>query len=366
MKTLVLGLAALLVQLYFFLCAGLIINKMKKKQDQPLSEMLLTGFFAYFTVFEVICFLCEVTLAPLSRLTVIMVVIGAAVLLAGTALWLKERTLLSVYLKEKVRLHGFWLAALLLASLLICFFALIYTDASADSDFYVGTAATALFTNSIGRFEPTSGRAMTTMLPRYAYTLFPYHNAVMADVFRIPVIVQARSVMSVINALMGIISTYYLGTCLFRQRGETEIQDPQRQRKADIFTLLVLVLNAFSATIYMPGAFFFSRSFEGKHLAANVLIPFVMAALVKLYRDTETDRREALLILFPAMAAGVCFSASTVTAIMLLTAGALPLILFRKEWKMILYYLTAALPYLIWMVLYVLNSKGVFVLSAHR
>lgn len=355
MKIAVLALVALLMQLLLFLCAGSAIMKMRKKSAYRLSGALLLGYFVYFSVFEVICFLCEIFLAPLDRLAVIMLVVAAAVIFAGTIFCGKDWILRLKTLKERAKEHGLILIFVIAAVVFVCLFALIYTDASADSDYYVGMASTALYTNTIGRFDPTSGSLLKAIKPRYAYALYPYHNAVIADLFRIPAIVAARTVMSVINALMSCIAVYQLGRTLL-----------DRKKKADIFTILVIVFNAFSATIYLPGTFLFSRTFEGKNLIANLVMPAAMLIAVKIYRKAEENRRELFISMFFVTAAAVSFSASVVIPTAFLVAAILPYSLIHKDIKALGGLMFGILPPLVWAVLYVLNAHYVFIIRTFR
>ena len=84
MKIAVFAALALLVQLLLYLCFGSLLMKMRKQRAWSLSGAVFLGFFAYFSVFEVVCFLCEITLASLDRLAVIMVVVSGAAILGGT------------------------------------------------------------------------------------------------------------------------------------------------------------------------------------------------------------------------------------------------------------------------------------------
>lgn len=168
MTTALLSLAALVLQLIVFYSIGILILKARGMEGAPLPSALLTGYLGYFTVFEVLCFVCEVLIVPLHVLTAVTAVLcGAAVIAA-------HLTCRSLTAQEwagrriRRRRHGIWLYVLSAVIVLSCLFALLYTDASADSEFYVGTASTAVFTDTIGRFDPTTGQSVKAFLPRYA------------------------------------------------------------------------------------------------------------------------------------------------------------------------------------------------------
>ena len=170
------------------------------------------------------------------------------------------------------------------------------------------------------------------------------------------------------------IAVYRLGICLFAGKAENcvmpetglDAASASAVRKADLFTLLVLVIHLFSSTIYMPGTFLFSRSFEGKNLIANLVLPSVIAAAVSIWRGTAGSRRHLFADLFLMIAAGVCFSSSVVIPAAFLTAAIIPYILIRKDFRMIFGYLFSMVPAVVWMTLYVLNSHYVFIIRTYR
>ncbi len=48
------------------------------------------------------------------------------------------------------------------------------------------------------------------------------------------------------------------------------------RKKADLMLVFVCVLQLFCGTIYSSGTFFFTRSYEGKAILANIAIPSVL------------------------------------------------------------------------------------------
>ena len=168
MKILFLACAALVIQLFLFLCTGSVVMRVRGKDDYSLSGALLLGYFTWFGIFEVICLLCEVFLLPLRTLTLIMAVFAAGViflgLYSGYRSWIQSMN----SLRYRLKLHGPVLIAVLAALGATVVFVLLYSDASADSGWYVGTSATALATDTIGRFDPSTGAKVLRFQARYA------------------------------------------------------------------------------------------------------------------------------------------------------------------------------------------------------
>ena len=344
MKILLLAAAAMAVQLFLFLCLGSVILKIRGRQEYSLGRAALLGYFAWFGIFEVVCLIFEVLLLPLRTLALVMGLIAAAVILAGLfsgyRCWIQSMN----SLRFRLKLHGLPAVFLVLSLLASVAFVILYFDASADLKFKA----------------------------RYALNCFPYYNAVICSLVRgLPVIVQARSVMSAINVIMSFLGVYELGLALFpdeEDRGRKVMSIQNRpgsysRRRADLFVLLVFVVNLLSATIYMPGIFLYTRSYEGKALIINVVIPSVLAICVRIWRETEED---AMRNLFWMMAAAVCFSASSIMAMILSMTAILPWIAVRGRWKRLLSLLCACAPVFIWGIVYYMIQHRIFVLRTWR
>lgn len=372
MKVLLLSAAALVLQMFLFLCLGSVAMKIRGRREYSLSRAALLGYFVYFGIFEVICLACEVTLLPLRTLALIIAAFAGAAILLGLFFGYRSWIEAVNSLRYRMKLHGFTLVLMLLALAASVAFVLLYYDASADSGWYVGTASTALVTDTIGRFDPSTGARILRFKARYALNCYPYHNAVISSLLSgLPVIVQARSVMSAINMIMSFIGVYELGLVLFpdhEERGGKVRSIRNRpgsysRRRADLFVLMVFVLNLLSSTIYMPGIFLYTRSYEGKALIVNVVIPAVLAVCVGMWREIEED---SMRNLFWILAAAVCFSASSIMALTLSLTALLPLIAIRGKWNRLFPLLCACIPVFAWAVIYFLIQHGTIVLRTWR
>lgn len=373
MKILLLAGAALVIQLFLFLCTGAVVMRVRGKEEYSLSSALLMGYFAYFGIFEVVCLLSEVMLIPLRTLALIMAIFAAGAILLGIYCGYRSWIQAMNSLRYRLKLHGPVVILMLAALAATVLFVVLYSDASADSGWYVGTSATALATNTIGRFDPSTGERIFRFQARYALSCYPYHSAVICSLIRgLPVIVQARSVMSAINVLISFIAVYSLGRVLFpdREKGQGKVRSIKdrpgsiTRRRADLFVVAVFVLNVFSSTIYLPGIFLFDRSYEGKSLILNVVLVTMLAICILLWRDEEDTC--PFRTMFWVTAAGVCFSASSLMALVLAFTALIPLIAIRQKWSMLAGLFLGNLPVIAWAVVYYVMQHGMIVLRTWR
>lgn len=344
--------AVFLLQILAFLSLGTLVLKGMKKEKVTLSLAAVTGYFVYFALFEVIGLVMTFTYQSLTTLTYVMSGILAAAILAAV-IWGGKDWLRQIRgIREALREHS-WMFLLLAAAVLFqCYAVAVYSDASADAAYYVGIANTAVYTDTLQKYSPYTGAALSKFMARYVFSCYPLHNAFVSRLTGIPVILQARTVMPVVNALVANLIWYGIGRCLF----------PGKSRKqADLFVVFVCVIQLFCDTIYQPGTFFFTRLYEGKAILANLVLPMILCCSLRLYRN---DRDKTIWIdLFFCNLAAVGFSGSAMIAAAACSAAVLPLIFLRKRFRLAAPYLVCLLPLACWYGAYYLAKIGVLSLA---
>lgn len=335
-----------------FLSLGTLLLKALKKEEFSLSMAVITGYFAYFALFEVITLPMIFTYRSLSFLTMVMSVIMASVILAtvivGGRDWLRQVKGLPGALRE----HSWVFFVVAAAVLFQCYAVAVYYDTSADAAYYVGIANTAVYTDTLQKYSPYTGAALGKFMARYVFSCFPLHNAFISRMTGIPVIIQAKTVMAVANALIANMLYYQIGRCLFREKS---------RKWADIMVAFLCVIQLFCDTIYQPGTFFFTRLYEGKAILANLVLPMILYCSLRNYRN---DREKAPWIyLFLCNLAAVSFSGSAMIAAFAGSAVTVPLILLRRRFRLAVPYILCQLPVVCWFAAYYLSKTGVISLK---
>lgn len=351
MRELVIACMGILIQLAVFFCiGGLLMRVLKMKEDT--SAALVLGYLCYFTVFEVVA--VPMTLA-LVRLTVLAVV-WAVVLLAavGFAVWRLHKS----WRKQAGRIPDIWKEhswlILLVGAVLIvqCLIVVFYQDTTVDAAYYVGTVSTSVYTDTLGRYNPYNGFLLKKFQARYVFSAYPMNNAVWCRLLGLHPLIQSKVVMSVINVLMANLVIYQIGKRLFKGG----------KKQADMMVCFVCLLQLFSYTIYTPGTFFFTRSYEGKALLANISIPVVLYCSIWFWQNYKD--RNIWVVLFLASASAVAFSGSAIILPAAVSAGILPVLLVRKQFSKLIAYVVCMLPTILYAVLYFSTKMGWLTLSA--
>ncbi len=334
----------------FFLFGRLLMSLLRLKKDASLA--LVLGYLLYFALFEVMAVPMTLLWVPLNGLCIVWGILLA--LLSGTAVFGMVRGRRKETGRQKYRRkvytylsgHSFWIIPAAAAVLLQCAFGALYQDTTVDAAYYVGMTSTSLYTGTLGRYSPYTGALMKYFQGRYVFSAYPMHNAVWCRFLSIHPLVQAKTVMCVINVLMANLIVYQIGKQLFQ--GE--------KRKADLMVCLVCVMQLFSYTIYSPGTFLFTRGYEGKALLANVIFPMVLYCSLWIYQDAAG--RGAYAALFLVSLSAACFSGSSVILPAAAAAGVLPVLFLRRQFSRLVPFSLSMVPSVVYAGLYFGTQLG--------
>lgn len=374
MRELILAAVALVLQLAVFYCTGsLLMHVFKGKKDASLE--LIVGYLAYYAVFEALAVPMTLALVPLSVLTIVWAVIMVLVVVCAAALLHRTWADRLKRIGGVWRNHSWWIVLLLAVIGLQCLIVCALQDYAQDAAYYVGTVSTSVYTDTLGRFDPFTGAALTKFQARYILSAFPMSNAVWCKLLGLPALIQCKIVMACINVLEANLVMYQIGKKLFHGG----------RKQADLMVGFVCLLNLFSGTIYTQGEFLLTRAYEGKSMLANIAIPaafFLALCLWQMWNEDEAvisgktrqisekkhllpvRERNVWCMLFAAGASAICFSGSAVIFPVAVSAGVLPLILVKRKWNRLIPYALCMLPGILHAGVYLCASMKIITLWA--
>lgn len=338
-----------LLQLFFFFSFGILITKIFHFKISS-SMTLFLGFIFYFCLFGIIAVPMTLASLPLSWLTCVFmlltVFIIASSLIFCRKLWISLLTDASVSVKKL----SWTIVPLTLVILFQMITVFTHIDTSADASYYIGKVTTDVYTNTMGHFSPYTGRALSKLDNRRVIACFPEYNAVISQLFHIHPLKQAKLIMPEILILLENILFYHIGLYLFKNN----------HKKATGFLFFVFLINFFSYTLYTTSAFLFLRTYEGKSILGNLILPSMFYCFLMIW---ENDRKIFSKLLLFGISLGSCFFSSSSMLIVPigLTAGLLPWIFKEKTYKNIFLYVLCILPNLAVCILYLLTSAGILV-----
>ena len=340
------------LQLILFFSYGLLFFKLVHRAPTSITLTVISGFLFFFMLFGILSIPLILTSQKLSTLTYLILSISGIVFLVSIFFCRNNWGSLMQNLPLSVRSHGLMIIPLLIFVFILELFVFNHIDGSADASYYIAKVSTDVYTNTMGRYNPYTGNMLPSLDGRRIYACFPEYNAVISQFFHIHPLKQAKVIMPQILSLFTCILYYQIGLLLFKGK----------KRITDLFFCLVLLLDFYSYTIYTTATFLFTRTYEGKSILANIIIPGMFYCFLLLWLKKDIPFAKKLLYIISL--SSCFFSSSSMLIVPVgLSAGLLPWILKERRWKDIYFYFLCLMPNLIICVLYLLNTKGILIYS---
>ena len=150
------------------------------KKQSGFSETFLNGYLVLFTVMEILTLPMTVMKMPLHVLTAAWGGIGIVLAVFGLFAFGKRKASFLSAWKEKKRPSFYFCIAILLILLQIAVCSLM-AHMDADDCFYVATATTDVYTDTIFEVDPYTGTAYRVLPRRYVLSPFPVFLAVVSQ-----------------------------------------------------------------------------------------------------------------------------------------------------------------------------------------
>lgn len=371
MRELCLACIGFLLEFAVFYAAGsLLTGVLKIKKDTSLTFIL--GYLIYFAIFELVTVPMTLKWVSLTNAAYIWALIMITVIIAAIVRAIKNRTAYdqnkgrdisgkekkSIDLQKSNSITEIWRnhsVMIILAGVAValqCLIVILYKDTTVDAAYYVGTVGTSVYTDTLGRYNPYNGAILKSFQARYVFSAYPMNNAVWCRLLGIHPIVQAKIVMSCMNVITANLIIYQTGKRLFEGN----------RKRADLMLIFVCVLQLFCGTIYSAGTFFFTRSYEGKAILANIAIPAVLMCAV--WYLQEKNSRNVWIVLFITAISALTFSGSAIIFPIVIAAGMAPAAVMNKKLSGLIYCAVCMIPSALYAAVFFACRAGWLTLAA--
>lgn len=184
-------------------------------------------------------------------------------------LWVRLRTIST----------WFWIAIILVAAQICVASLLAHMDA--DDAFYVGTATTAVHTDTIFSVNPYTGNAYKKLPSRYVLSPFPIFLAVISQLCGgLHPAITAHVIFPAVFLVMAYLVLYQFAKLFF----------PENADARGIFLILGCALTWFSGfSVYTSGNFQMIRIWQGKGLLAAALLPLSIWLCMKIVMQKKPE-----------------------------------------------------------------------------
>lgn len=305
--------------LVFIYAAGTVLCRLLRLREGHIVR-LVYGYFFYFLLFFIVAILPKIFAASLTLLTVLWTFVLIAILILAIILWKKE-AFSEGMAKTLRRTWGIRLCLALPVILLV-----LLCNANADyislwdAAYYIGDVNTSLYTDSISAYDPYTGNVLTEVSADYFLEVLQNHSAVMCRLFSVEALIEVRTVLFSVNLIV-----FYAIVILFSRFFFAKHIDRQF-----LFLLLFILYDLFTYNLHTRSQILLMRGYEGKAVAANIIIFGLLYVLARIFRTPTEKSLYALGTVVSAASFGL-----NMTSIMLVPAliFALTVPYFFATWK---------------------------------
>lgn len=291
-------------------CMGLLPVRFMKEEHRSFGMVWIAGWMMMFAVFQLLAvpfIVYEAQFIMVVRIyTIVIGVLAVLFLLLGRVSILSciKKAREARLEKEQAALMLFVLA--LIAFQLAAAFHMQYLDG--DDAFYVATSLTSRHTDTMYRFTPYYG-ADGELDIRHALSCVPIFMAWLSEISGIHVTIICHSYISVLFLLLMYLIYAQIGERLF----------PMQKRSKWLFLLFLNLWYLFgNVSIYTPESFAYTRTWQGKSMFANLMVPLLFLWLLFLAKEEMDIGEWAMLFVIV-----LCTAFTTSTGIF-----AVPVLLF--------------------------------------
>ncbi|MCR5651522.1 MAG: hypothetical protein K6F86_10110 [Lachnospiraceae bacterium] len=340
--------------LILFFLFGSIPYSFGKKGSLSVTKAIFTGFFLYYILFALACIPVMMLYRPLSLLTVIWGICACLIMIFSAYLLLFCRRDFLKNLWSSFRKNAPLFIIMAAITAIEAFIIINNYQFTLDAAYYVANVTTSLKTDTLNIYDPYTGYWQDHFEMRYFFAVYPLNDAVLCNIFKIHPLIWCKTTMTGVSILMTNMVLYMTGKKLFKED----------LKKTTLFIVFAGVMNFFFTTIFTPSVFLTTRSYEGKCLLANVVIPGMFYIYINILEEAR-QREYWLLLLLISFGAPVLSSSSNMLVPAMIAVTILPLSIIKKDLSIALKSLACMMPGILLVLMYVAYVKGMFVLHTY-
>ena len=327
-----------------------------KKEDRTLTGIWISGYLVLFAMFELVGIpvVLFTVYHGFSRLCLIFGLLAGAGFLAGAVLLLKKKedysSLWSGSFPEKRTVEE-WIYLVLFVLLLGFQLYMAFTRASFDGDdaYYGVQGLIAQQQDTLYRINPNTGRSAPLDI-RHALALMPIYEAFLGKMSGIHATIIAHSVAPIGLILLTYALYFQIGKKLF----------PGKRTEVLRFLILMALFQVFgNVSIYTSETFFLTRTWQGKSLCGNFMIPAIFWLYLCMFRKaslTERTQRLFFLLAFLNLASGISSSLGVLLTCLLTAGLGLLFAISKRSFGILIKACLSCIPGAVYMLTYLIAS----------
>lgn len=334
---------------------GLMVNRYVEKEVRSIGVTYISGFLMLLAAFQLLT-VPIVFMDPwgfdkvVTFFTLLITLLTGVGVIQSLHLWRLEGRIYNerivFWKKSKIEI----LQWVMVFGLLFFQIFMAVTKASFDGDdaYYVAHSLATQETDTLYRILPYTGRS-TYLDMRHSMAVFPLWISYIAKMTGIHATIVSHTILPVFLIPLTYLIYYEIGRKLFKEK---EYQLPT-------YMILICILHIFgNVSIYNNATFLLMRTWQGKSMLSNVVIPAIFMVLLWIF-DGEPEKRGTrngmwFLLFVLNIVAAMMSTASVFLNTLLLGIMAIVFCLQEKNMKILFKTAVCCIPCVIYALLYVI------------
>ena len=334
---------------------GLLMNRFIEAKQRSVGMAYASGFLLLLAIFQLIAvpvvFLDAWGFPVIVKIyTVVITLTTGFGIIQALHLWRREGQvfLARTLFKERLRTEQVqWIVMLVLIGFQL-FMAVTHASFDGDDAYYVVNSVITEETDTLYRILPYTGLS-TDLDMRHSMAVFPIWISYIARMTGIHATIVSHTILPLALIPLTYLIYYEIGKKLFK---DTPSYLPT-------YMIFVCMLQIFgNVSIYNNATFFLMRTWQGKSMLSNVVIPAIFMVLLWIFEEEPQKRtgKSGLWVLLFAIniVAAMMSTASVFLNTFLIAVMAVVLYLQEKNWKILVMMAATCIPCGIYAALYVL------------
>jgi len=334
---------------------GLIINRFIDKENRSIGISYIFGFLTLLAAFQLlavpIIFTDSWGFGKIVKIfTVIVTVFTGLGIIQSLHMWRAEGNVFKErkwFVKDKRMELVQWMIVLVLIAFQL-FMAVTHASFDGDDAYYVVQSLITDETNTLYSILPYTGLS-TNLDMRHSMAVFPIWIAYIARMTGIHATIVSHTILPLVLIPLTYLIYYEIGRKLFKEKKE----------HLPSYMTIVCMLHIFgNVSIYNNATFLLMRTWQGKSMLANVVIPTIFMVLLWLF-DGEPGRRGNrsgfwLFLFILNIVAAMMSTASVFLNTFLIAVMAVVFAVQEKNLKILFQMAGSCIPCVVYALLYVL------------
>ena len=288
--------------------AGTLVLSFWKRHDDRLAECIITGYLLMFAICQIIAIpmiFLEIHFSTFCR------ILAAIYMITSILGFLKGGKWFVGMIWELFRnlTHHAWTVYAAVAAVLVqAYYYVQYMVTNLDDAYYVAVATTAIETDTMYRFSPYTGRAVTGFNLRYCLSPFSMLQAFFSQCLGVHPSTLDHTIMAPVMVIVAYFVYISMGRLLFSEKSMAGEKKESREKMIGLFLVFLSMVHVTSYyCMRNQGSVLLVRIWQGKATLAAVLIPFLF---YHCYRMAQKPREKGNTVILVMAAFACCLVSS--------------------------------------------------------